>query len=331
MAKEKFAIEAGNINRPETVERGIIEKGTGQTITNGEKIQTLLRRADIGVPNWTEAWGVRLDKKGEVPAEPLNIKDANYQGQIKELKWNDPAGCLIVCRYLKGYNSIDKLYQREVLNSDLNLSEDTEASLEAFYLMMQSGDNYFDPESDRYLVQMLRIHYMNESSVYKNPNESGSCMFREKNEAEQEQKDTKGYSAKFDALAIVNSASKDNTLGQLKNLFTIVQSLGNDEPKDNDLYRYLSMLADNNPETFIGKVQEYKKEVSNLFEKAKSYNILDLTKDGNIAAGKDKIELIGSDIPAKKEGMLDWVLVNHLDTKASDIVFKLKQITDKLK
>lgn len=331
-----YCIESYPYNRPETIERGVLEKGLGQSTLSGATIQVLNKRAEVGVPNWTEAWGVRLNAAGEIPKDKdgnvirLDIKDTAYKGQIKELKWNDPNGCLIVCRFLSGYNTLDQQYQDVVLGAKDSIREDSEAAADAFYLRLASGDNWYDPESDRYLVQMLRIHYMNETSVFRNP-KSQNYMFREKNFDKIDTEQSKTLNAKFESLKIVNESAKDNTLAEIRNLKGILGAILNQDVKDEDLYRYLSMIADTKPAEFLNEINQYKKKVSDIFEKAKSWNILDLTKDGMIAAGETKKELIGSDIPGKKEGMLDWVFENYLNEKAYEIVQRLKTITDKLK
>lgn len=327
--KEVYTIEAGVKDRPLSIQRGQIEKRTGQTVLVGEQDEMLNKRADIGIPNYTQAWAVRLDKDGKIPDNPLDIKDVNYKGQIKELKWGDERGCLITCRYLKGYNTIDLQYQNVVLNANANIREDDSESHEAFYIRLQSGDNFFDPETDKYLAQMLRVHYLNGSSLSRNP-ESTHQMYVEVNYDETEQKDAAVYNAKFEALKIVNGASEDNSGAKLRNLLSTVDAIVGEKPKENELFKYLSFLADTKTDLFLGQVNEYKKNVSNIFEKAKSYSAIDLTKNGIIAAGKDKIEVIGTEIPGKGDNMLDWILQNFLDPKAWDVIFKLKQITDKL-
>lgn len=331
MPKEQYIIEAGAIERPETVERGEIEKNTGQTVLRGETIKFPLKRADIGIPNYTECWGVRLDKEGKVPETPIDVKSPNYTGQIKEMKWGTTGGYVIICRYLEGYNSIDKQYQDVVLNASANLNEDTEAAANAYFIRLQSGDNVYDPETDKYLCQMIRVHYLNGSSVYRNP-KSDSQMYIEVNGDVVETKEDKFYNNKFEAGKIVNEAASDNTMSKLKTLLNVVHEMDTTgiEVKDEGLYRHLSMLADTKPDLFLAKITEYKKNVSNVFEKAKSYNAIDLTKDGVIAAGKDKVELIGTDIPAKKGKMIDWVLLNYLEPRAQEIISKLTTITNKL-
>lgn len=67
-----------------------------------------------------------------------------------------------------------------------------------------------------------------------------------------------------------------------------------------------------------------------MFVKAESYKVLDLTKDGIIAAGKDLKEPIISDVPTKGKKMLDYVLENCFTEASANAISKLKQITDKL-
>lgn len=336
MSKEKYIIESRPYNRPEVIERGMIEKGSGQSILSGETVKTLNRRADIGVPNWTEFWGVRLDSEGKILRDEkknvilLDVKDPKYKGQVKELTWGDKDGCLIIGRYLKGYNTIDQQYQDVVLNAKDTIRDDTEASADAHYLRLQSGDNYYDPESDPYLCQMFRVHYMNDTSKYRSP-DSQSSMFREKDETAVPTAQTKFMSEKFEALSIVNEASKDNTLQELRNLNAVMGAISNENAADNDLFRYLSMVADAKPDKFLAEIATRKLMVSQIFEKAKSWKVIDLTKDGVIAVGETTKEIIIDKVPAKGEAMLDWILANHLKENAFEAISRLKKITDNLK
>lgn len=330
MAKDLYCIIAGSKNRPETIQRGILEKGLGQGTIAGDVVETLNNRGECGIPNYTEAWGVRLID-GQIPKDSVSVTDSSYKGQIKELKWGDPKGCLIICRYLKGYNSIDLQYQDLVLNAKDNIREDSEASADAFFIVFQNGDNFFDPETDPYLVQMLRIHYLNETSKSRSP-ESQNFMFWEKSYVDAEQKETKTLNTKFECLKIVNEAASDNSLKKLKNLYAIIEPMVvGDKVKDENLYASLQLLADEQPDSFMALIQNYKAEVSTSIDKAKSYNILDLTKDGVIVAGKDKKEIIGEGIPGKKDAMIEWVFNHFLDEKAYEVAYQLKKITDNLK
>lgn len=331
MAKEKYCVIAGNADRPETIQKGVIEKGSGQTRTTGELIDTMAKRGTVGVPNYTECWGVRLDKDGNIPETPLGVLDRDYRGQIKELKWNDPKGYVINCRYLRGYNSLDVQYQDLVLGATKNISEDMENSADVYYLTMQTGDNIYDPETEPYLVQMLRIHYLNESSVYANPESNTSFYFKEEKFVSDIEKEKVDFSSKFKAMKLVNEAAEDNSLRKLRMLYRIVNNLPDDQIKDENLFSNLSAAVEENYDVFLGKIDDYKKGISNLFEKAKAYNALDTTTHGQIVAGTTKREIIVKDIPAKGNNMLTWLLENFLEEKSFDTIFKLKQITDTFK
>ncbi len=330
MAKEQQYIINAGTERPDSIDIGTLERNMGQGTINGAIEKIVPARGQIAVPNWTQAWAVRLNKKGE-PVPNIDVRDKEYEGQIKELPWNSPGGSLIICRYLKGYNSIDQLFQDVVLNAKeyVNGVQETPDSAEVAYLFMLSGMNMYDPESDRYLIQMLRVHYLNRASKFKNP-ESDKWWFDEYSVEADGVKVEKKLDAKFEALKVVNEASEDNSLMKLKNLLTVVASISDNTPKEIDIYKYLQILADSKPVEFLAQIDEYKKKVSNLFEKAKSFNLIDLSKDGIIAAGDGKKEPIGSEVPGKKDGKIDWVLANYLDSNAWGIVLQLESITSKL-
>lgn len=329
MAKP-YGIVAGNPDRPETIMRGNLEKGMGQIQIAGTPIEVLNARGVVGVPNYTEAWAVRLDRKGEIPAEPINVRDAGYSGQIKELEWNDPKGCLVVCRYLKGYNSIDQQYQNLVLNAEAKFKDNPEAEAEVTYLTFQNGDNWNDPETDKYLCQMIRVHYLNESSKSRNP-EGANFKLRDIDEIAEAAKSEGAISDKFEALKVVNQAAEDNTFIQLDNLLTVISKISEETPKKANLYRYLQTLADKKPTEFLGQIQEHKKSISQIFEKLKSYKAVDFSKKGTIAAGENKKEIIGEGIPGKDEAMVLWVIDNFLTEKAWSIFVQAKQISENLK
>lgn len=327
---KEFVVIAGFENRPETVERGTLEKGMGQSIISGETIKTLNRRGDVGFPNRTEAWGVRLID-GKVPRDPADVKNPNYRGKIEWLNWGDPKGYLIVARYLKGYQTLDQQYQDVVLNAKDTIRDDSEGSADAFYVRLQSGDNVFDEKTvDPYFVEFLKIHELNRDSKSKNP-EIASYMFRERSLEQVETEAEKSLNHKLECLKIVNEASLDNSRVKLNNLYRILEGIADEQVRENDLHRVLSLLADQKPELFITAINEYKKDASNVFERLKSYDAIDLTTAGVIAGGLSKKEVVAQDVPGKGEDMLVWVLENYLEQSSYDAVFKLKQITDKIK
>lgn len=323
---------AGPVKRPETVDRGVLEKGLGQGTTSGEVVKVMTPRGAIGIPNQTDAWGVRLDADGNVPKDKIDVRDPKYRGQIKALKWGDPDGSLIKCRYLKGYGSIDMLFQDIVLNAKdyVAASQDTEASADVAMLFMQSGDNFYDAETDKHLIQMLQVHYMNKDSESKNP-EHESYQYRELHTDSVDENDVKNLDDKFEATRIVKEAANDNSFQQLKNLYSIMDGLAEMDLKDNQLYPSLYSLAEKQHTKFLDRVAEYKKNVSMTFQLLESYEAIDYTKNGTIAAGIKEKNIIAEDLPAKGQtGIVGWVLSHFLTPQANDIAVKLKTIADNI-
>jgi hypothetical protein len=324
----KYVVIGGPTDRPPFLDGQHIEKGSGQTLLVGEPVKYTMRKQDIGIPNYALAWGVRVFDDGKIPESPVDVKDPKYHGQVQFLEWGDKKGTLIECRYLKNYGTLDKQYQELVLNAKIDV--DDPSSADAFFINIQSGENSFDETTEPMKIQMLKISSYNLTSKFKNP-DAVHWLYKEKNEAEEKKVESKSLDAKTDALRIVNEASMDNSYQKLTNLLGVVRGITTEEPEEKDIYVFLQKLADAKPDLFISKVNEHKKFVSNIFEKAKSYEIIDLTKDGVIVAGQNKKDIIAEDIPAKGEGMLTWLLENFLDAKANEAIFKLKKINDKLK
>ncbi len=337
----KYRIIVGN-QRAATVTYGQLEKGLGQgTISGQEVTMPAIRRGEVGIPNRTEAWGRRIirNSDGEVikKGTSVEVRDASYKGEIEFLKWGHEDGSLIVCRYLKGYQTLDVQYQDVVLNAKANISEDNEASAEVYFLTFLNGPNDFDESTDKFLVDMLKIHEYNRDSISKSPTNPPDPMYYEEEEGTQKEiAETKSLNAKFDSLALIKEAAEDNSGKRLKNLFRVVESLTAGDVPDDSLYNALQKIADAEPDAFMTKVKEYKKMLSSDFEIAKTYNALDLTTDGTIKAGQNKKEVLVEGIKSgnkslKGEEMLTWCIQNILDPKSYEVGFQLRNIVEKLK
>lgn len=322
----KYVVFAGD-ERPAFIKANYIEKNSGQTRTEQGKKDELyaVRPGDVGFPNMTEAWGVRLDKNGKRPEQPLSVLSSDYAGQIEWLEWGDKEGCAIVARWLSGYNTLDQQYQKLVLKADERIADDSDT----WFITLQTGINEFDEKKDALKIQQLKISSYNQNSKSKNPN-IVAYMFKEKDDVLEMKEDAKKIDAKFDAISIVKTAAKDNTLIGLKNLSKAVSKLVTVDLEDDNIYNELLKIADSNPDVFLGQIQEHKRWVSNMFVKAESFKLLDLTKDGIIAAGKDLKEPIATGLPVKGRKMLDYILENCFEAEASKTISLLKQITDKI-
>ena len=323
----KYTVYAGD-ERATVIVGQHLEKGSGQTMTaqGSPKIAYSLPAGDVGFPNMTEAWGVRLDKNGKIPESPLSVTSNDYDGKIKWLNWGEKGGCQIVARWLSGYNTLDQQYQKLVLKADDRIGDDSDA----WNLVLKTGVNEFDETTDAFKVSHLQIHSYNRMSLSKNPNNT-SFMFFEKNEEDIVKEKSKDIDAKWSAIDLVKKCAADNTLAALVNLKRAVEKLITEDLKDEELYVYLMNLADAEPVKLLAHVEDFKKMVSNTFVMADSFKLLDLTKNGVIACGKDVKEVVGTDIPAKGKEMLDYLLANCFKAKENTTIFLIKAITDKIK
>lgn len=319
--------------RPQTRKLGSVEPNTGFSIVK-ERGETLANRGNFGFPNGAKVWAARvIDGKMPKEGEPaITVTDPKYKGELKQLKWGVKGGSLIDVRYLKGYPTLDVLYQERVLN--FKVDETTENSADIFMLIFPNGDNAIDENIDPLLVQHLKWHPYNRDSISRNPEFMPLSTFKEKHFDQEESDLGKVLDEKFEAGKIVRDAGTGgDVMAKCKNLFHIVSDVTDEQPEDSKLYDYLKLIADVRPSAFLKAVEDYKVRVSDVFEKIKSYEMADLTKDGTIVIGLPgkKKEHIVSDLPAKGEGIYDYLIENYTDPIVFDTTFKLIKLTDKLK
>lgn len=336
MAEDRFYhITVGVTERPQTTKIGTIERGSGSSIIK-ERGETIARRGDSIFPNGTKIWAARVYEDGKLVTDAqgnpvqVSVTDTKYSGKIMRLKWGEKGGSVIDVRYIKGYNTLDVLYQERILN--FKVDESTEGAADAYFLMFPNGDNDIDETIAPLLVEHLKGHPYNKDSQSKDP-EFHTYMFWEKSFEQEAKQETQVLDAKFDAAQIVRLAGTGaDATEKCKNLFTIVRSVTDEEPADNKLFAYLLMIADKKPGEFLKAVADYKVKVSNVFVKLQSYDAVDLTTKGTIVATKPEKDrrVIAHDIPAKPKDVYDWLLENFIDPVAYNATFELIKITDKL-
>ncbi len=296
-------------------------------IIKGEPKEVSIQVGAYGIPNGTEAWGIRLIK-GKRPDRIINVEDDNYSGEIEFVKWGTHKNIAtpIRCRYVPGYQTIDRDYQ------DLRLKVDIpEDSAYAALITLSHGPNEFDEQSQGALVQMLKVHHHNEHSIYHNPEAEG-WMFKEIHQEEVDREETKEIDSKFDCILLVNKASSKPE--SIRNLFDIVKGIETKDVNKDDvqeIFTTLKLFADQKPNVFASRVHDYKRKVSDVFSKLESYHAIDLTKDGFIAVGQNKKEPILENIPAKGRDMINWAYENFLEPEVFDGIQKIEKIAEKLK
>lgn len=325
MGERTYKIMAGRERRG-TATTAFLDKN-GQI--KGEEKEVEVRVGIIGIPNGTEAWGIRLNAKGEIPKDKrLNVDDNEYTGRIEWVKWGDTRGTLIQARYVPGCHTLDREYQKLRLRVEVK-DQDEFAAL----ITMQHGYNEYDETTKEVLIQMFKIHHYNRTSKFRNPDQDGE-MFEELEEFDVAKQETVDLDNKTECLMLVRAASSNPD--QVKVLFEIVRGLelkGVNKEDTNDVYKQLKVFADQAPDVFFGRVKTYKAKVSEVVEKARSFKILDLTQEGKIVAtdAKGKRDILIEQVPGKKDEMIEWAFDNFLEPRVFDGIDKLQAITDKLK
>lgn len=332
MKKSTYNIVVGD-TRPSTIQIGVIERGSGHSILT-EKGERLARRGDSGFPNGTKIWGARVingkipeDEKGNLVQ--IAVTDPRYKGEVKPLKWGAEGGSLIDVRYIKAYPTLDVLYQERILN--FKIDETNESSSEVFMIILPNGLNEIDENIEPLFVNHLKAHTYNRDSKSKDP-AFGDFKFYEQTDEQVENVESQMFDEKFEAGSIIRDAANGSDgLAKCKNLFSIIKTVTDETPEDKKLFGYLKMLADKKPVQVLKAVADYKLKVSNVFEKLKSYDAVDLTTEGTIVALKPKRAIIMSNVPVKPDSVYDYLLENYVAPDVFDATFKLTQITDKLK
>lgn len=320
----KYEIYVGR-KRESTALIGNLVKGRTDII-QGETRQADIKVGVYGIPNYSQAWGVRL-VKGEVPKEPVEADNPSYTGEIKFLPWGEKGGTMIPCRYVSGYESIDQTYQ--TLRLKIVMKED---NIESALILLSHGHNEFDEATDKSLVRMLKIHGANENSESRHPEYEGQ-KFKEVRQQIKDEIQTVHIDGKFECLSIVHLASGNND--SIKSLFHIVngKELSSVNKEDvNDIFKGLKLFADGAPDIFAKRVNDYKVGASGVIEKAKTFNILDTTKDGTLVVfDKDKKKhILLEGVDAKGNGIFDYMILNYVQKPVFDAIDKLKTFTDKL-
>lgn len=289
---------------------GTLDKTSKQPSKKPEEV--MIPVGGYFVPTTSMAWGQRLiNGKPRKDESTISATDNDYKGEIKFLPWGHKDGERILVQFLDGCSSLDKVYQEKRLNM---VPSNEEGSM-----MLMQGENRFNFDSEETRIAFLKVSSMNQNSESKDPKIVG-FVFREIDEKyKYNEKDVDAIEAQNDTVKFVRE-NGDNR-GVLQNLFTIMGGKDvlndvNDPRNALQIYPSLLKLAQNNYALFNSKIESHKKKISQLFMKAESFQLLDLTLDGVISIslnGKKKEVLTGVD--AKGDAMKEWVIANYMEPK----------------
>lgn len=330
-----FVINVGH-HQPEEV---VISKPTAE----GRPMEDAIRiQKTIGayfLINRARVWARRVmpdgkpAKNGSGVEEVLEAQDTRYKGTLEFMDWgtNKTGAQAIEIRYLPQSLSLDYDYQKNI--------QKIEASGEdgGNQVQLGSGENKFDFNKEALFIQYLKVHPSNRDSKCKNPDPKiKGFIYYELTDEMVDRESIKQSEARIESGYFVKGLSAKP--GSLRNLFDIFRSMGidfgeiNNLSNESDVYKALLKFAESAPAEFEHWITEYKKDLQDKFDWAKSHNALDLTKNGNIVIIVDnKKELIWDNAEGKGDQMIEWVITNYCDSSVYEKTRQFKSLCEKLK
>ncbi len=286
----------------------------------GDIIEVTKQLGAHQIINRCTVWARRVMADGSLPKDDkgnelsMEANDPRYKGRLEFLKWNESktGAQAIQVRYLRQSSSLDYEYQTVVQKLTTRVEDGTD------FITLPPGENQFDPNKEALLIKFLQVHAQNRDSVSKNPDPmiKGYTYF-EKTEKDADSRFIKHKEASLDAGLLVKELSSDS--GKIKNLFEIFVQSNVDFGSvtmlspNNDIYTALLKYSESQPEDMMKRIDRYKSELQKRFEFAKSYNALDVTKDGVIGLTVEGKPNIVFEVEGKGSKMIDYVVTNFVD------------------
>jgi hypothetical protein len=294
--------------------------------------------------NRTRVWARRVLPNGKPKIENgseviLEVTDKDYKGTLEFLTYGDAktGAQMIDTRWLPQSLSLDVQYQDNVQKI---VTKDGEGKDENAFLQLTAGRNQYDYKTDALLITHLQVHGQNRDSKSKNPNPAiKGYTFYEINDTSDDNVYIKQEESKLETGRLVMDLSQKP--GALRNLLEVLLENGVNFEElgiaavtplsgDNEIYKTLLEYVKQKAGDFAFFIEKYKKEISDLLEKAKSYQALDLTKKGFVAVLIDNKSQIIYENTEWKGDMIDWVMLNFLSPEVFEKTKHLKVVLSKL-
>lgn len=328
-----YVIHVGS-ERPGEAIVSQVDKKTGNP--TGPQMKRYIPVGSHLIINQARVWGRRYYMKGTTKVtDDVEFNTVGYKGEIEFLDWGKEGGYALDVRYLPQSRSLDYEYQVNVQKIVVNIEQESEY-VKGAHIVLSAGENKLDPKKHPILVMMLKVHPQNRDSKSKNPDPSiKGYRYYEVTDDDVDQTSIKFIETSIEAATIVKNLSTKPD--QIRNLFKV---MGNREEfgdtnllsGDAQIYKVLLEYANRNPTDFFYLIGEYKRGVEDAFRMATSYKALDLTKDGHIALEVNgKKHLIISDLKAKGEGMVQWILDHYYEDEVFMATQQFKELVTKLK
>jgi hypothetical protein len=329
-----YVIQVGN-DRPGEAIVAQVNKKTGEP--TGPQMKRYIPVGSHLIINQARVWGRRYytDKAGKKVTEDVDFNTVGYKGDIEFMEWGKDGGYAIEIRYLPQSRSLDFEYQQNV--QKIVVRENQEGKyVKGAHIVLGAGENKFDDKKDELFVTCLRVHPQNRNSKSKNPDPAiKGYVYHEVTDEDVDQSSIKRIDTSIEAGTLVKNISSKPS--EIRNLFKIIgkrEEFGSttELSGDGQIYKVLLEYAHSEPVDFFYLIGEYKRGIEEAFRKAESYKALDLTKDGHIALEvSGKKHLIISDVKAKGEGMVQWMLDHYYEDEVFMATQRFKELVSKLK
>jgi hypothetical protein len=324
--KEPFKIFVGPSTRVSEAIFGEPEPGMASL-----KPGTVEDRRQIGdygqsiFPNYFEAWGRRvvLGKDGKIKTEKtekVSVNSPEYQGVIDFMKYGEPGGEIIYCRYVKGCSSLDYQYQVNRLN--LVPKERDEENL---WFSLNNGENEVNPNLDPALALALKVHPYNANSICRGGNISHSSYKEIQRVVEEEEDDV--FDAQFEAMKMLNEASARGEK-DVEALFAILNRNGDIlyEPDEaGGMYKALKRFVVNDCHKALELVKTYKMEASSIIEQGRSANAYVLDKKTLFVGTVNRVPILTEVKQANVTEALQYLLDICVTAEGHEAINKIFQ------
>lgn len=308
------------------------DKKTGQPMP-GTEMDHFQRVGSHLVLNRARVWGRRIIKNEDgkiTKSKGVEFNTPEYKGELEFMAWGKDGGYAIDVRYIPQSRSLDFEYQQNVQRIAVNPDQ------ELVHIILKAGENKFDYKKDALLIQFLQIAPANRDSKSKNTDpQIKGYVYYEQNSESLDKRELQEMESSTNAGNLVMALSENK--GKIRNLFTAMgkrDEFGRVNYLDNDgtIYKTLLRFARSYPVDFFQLIKSFKEGIQETFDKAKSYDVLDLTKDGFIAIlEKGKPRIVFEGVEGKGEKMIECVVDNYLEEEVFKSTEVLKKLVSELK
>lgn len=322
-----YRIKVGETRGTDAI-RAYVEDG--MATLKDEPIHLMEFGGDQSIPNRSVVWGRRIKPGKEDEKTVVAVTDPQYFGDIEFLKYGADGGYPITIRYMESSPSLDYDYQITRLAMP---KYSTDEAKEFDYMTLRMGVEEFDTRVNKNLATFLKVTHMNIDSPCKMPSATGACL-KEVVILDGSTSKAKETDARFEAGSIVRKADTFEQLTVLIEVINRNNELSYDKSDQNSMFDALKICAEERPELIIESLRVYKQSVSEVLEKSKAFDVLDVSKGGTVVVGNAAMgkDIVLDNVPnkPKNDQLIAYMMENCLSPDVYNALKKIEIINAKL-